>query len=307
MPALTPPDRNSTGRGVLQSPPSAVVRATCFDMAQKTALLVLWDRADEAGWCWPSLPQLAAEMGCNVKTARAAVHWLAAHDLITIIEVPAGSSYYLIEPARVLAFINSSPTKSGSTKNGRATESGRVEQAWPTESGSTGSGSPTENGSPGTTGSGRVALPNQVDEGNATKETQLRKRIPPGAGEAAAEPKPRRQRQRDAPWQGQPAISDDFTARLVAKFGPVLGEERTRFEINRALTHSSAKKYNPCDLYVESWVRDEAEKFTERAVRRNGTGPPGTHGPPAPATAAATARGEGQRSGQQLSVRDKFG
>ncbi len=152
----TPPARNSTGRGVLQSPPFAVVRARCFTLAQKTALLVMWSRCDEDGWCWPTIPQIAEDMNCNVKTARDAVGWLLENGVITAESGPNNTRTYRIEPVKVVSFIESSPTKTGTTKSGRATKTGRA--VLPEVGGQ--------------------ALPKQVDKGNTDKETKKDNQLP---------------------------------------------------------------------------------------------------------------------------------
>lgn len=88
-----------------------------------------------------------------------------------------------------------------------------------------------------------------------------------------------RQSRRAAP-QPEPAVSPEFVERMVAKFGAALGEEPVRFEIQRALAHDAARKYTRHDLYVEGWLRREAErKPAPRASPGGGPSPPARGSP----------------------------
>lgn len=58
---------------------------TAGGLAPKAALMALAERADQRGYCHPSLATLAADMECGRATAKRAVHCLVEHGLVELV------------------------------------------------------------------------------------------------------------------------------------------------------------------------------------------------------------------------------
>lgn len=68
-------------------------------------------------------------------------------------------------------------------------------------------------------------------------------------------------------------VDEEFVRRMVEKYGDRLGgEEGVRLEIERALNHKASLKAIDKRLYVQVWLRREAQWREERrnAAGRNG-------------------------------------
>ena len=59
--------------------------------------------------------------------------------------------------------------------------------------------------------------------------------------------------------KGLRVVSEEFTVRMVAKYPQWLAEE-VRERIALALSHKAASKYRNLDLYVQNWLRNDAER-----------------------------------------------
>ena len=59
--------------------------------------------------------------------------------------------------------------------------------------------------------------------------------------------------------KGLRLFSEEFTVRMVAKY-PQWPAENVRERIALALSHTAASKYRNLDLYVQNWLRNDAER-----------------------------------------------
>lgn len=68
-------------------------------------------------------------------------------------------------------------------------------------------------------------------------------------------------------------ITEEFRARMGERFGPVFGNTLDE-RIEEALNHTSVKKYNDLELYVQAWLRRDAERNGKRASSPTPPTPP---------------------------------
>ena len=90
-----------------------------------------------------------------------------------------------------------------------------------------------------------------------TKVTESPNQSDRESQEPCIEPSEKKGRERRARAGGHPKVSEEFIGEMEKVF--VDAEFDVREEINRALSHSSARKYNPPDLYVKKWLSREAD------------------------------------------------
>lgn len=90
--------------------PWDVLRAKCFTPVQGRVLFALWSRCDADGNCWPGLPTLREDCGCDERTVKTAVAILEQHGVITITKAVGQAHRYHLDPDTILQFVQTHDT-----------------------------------------------------------------------------------------------------------------------------------------------------------------------------------------------------
>ena len=255
-----------TGRGYLTGPSWPLIRASCFKLAEKAVLLVLWSHSDADGHSWPSLTVLARESCCDVRTVSRSIKLLEDKGLLRKERGVGKESHYWLSETAVTEYVTTHknadgadaepPTKMQVPQKGSTHKNADVPPSFlqepPTNMPVL---PPTKMYYEVNQGSKPISNPEEVEDA----PTKNRRTPQPVRVES---------------W-GTYQTQAGYTDAMLTEFGATLGPEWVRDKITEILDHSARKKRTRMDLYVGNWLREDAAK----ALRfQQAAGPPGRNG-----------------------------